>query len=52
MKWKKMADAKPEKETWLNYIIQPFNRHFFGSISYLQLLTAKDWRVCFFLKPL
>jgi hypothetical protein len=43
-----MAEAETEKETWLNYTIQPFNRHFFGSISYLQLLTTKDWQVLYF----
>jgi hypothetical protein len=37
-----MAEEKPETETWLNYTTQPFDRHFFGSISYLQLLAAKD----------
>jgi len=42
MKYKKMADAKSEKETWLNYIIQPLARQFCGSISSVQLLAAED----------
>jgi hypothetical protein len=33
-----MADAKSEKDAWLNYTIQPFARLFFGSISSMQLL--------------
>jgi len=40
-----MAEANSEKETWLNYNIQPFARHFFGSISSVQLLAAKDRHV-------
>jgi len=34
-----MAEAKSEKETWLNYTIQPFAKHFFGQISSVQQLA-------------
>jgi hypothetical protein len=47
-----MKDAKSEKDTWLNYSIQPFAGQFFGSISPVQLLAANDWHVFIFLKPL
>jgi hypothetical protein len=48
MEEKKMAEAKLEKETCLNYNIQLFVRNIFGSISSVQQLPAKDWHVIFF----
>jgi len=47
-----MAEAKSEKETWLNYTIQPFAKHSFGHISSVQQLAKRDWHVFFCLKPL
>jgi len=38
-----MAEAKSEKEKWLNYTIKLLAKNFFGSISSLQLLAAKAW---------
>jgi hypothetical protein len=39
---KKMTGRKSDKESWMNYPIQPFARKFFDVISSLQLLAAKD----------
>jgi hypothetical protein len=49
---KQMAVGKSDKGTWLNYTTQPFARKFFDVISSVQLLEAKHFHVCFFLKPL
>jgi hypothetical protein len=40
-----MAEAKSEKETWLNYNIQSFAKHFFGHISPVQQIATRDWHV-------
>jgi hypothetical protein len=39
---KQMSGRKSDKESWMNYTIQPFARKFFDDISSLQLLAAKD----------
>jgi hypothetical protein len=40
-----MAVAKAEKETRLNYTIQPLARQFFEAISSVQLSAANDSHV-------
>jgi hypothetical protein len=45
-----MAGATSEKETLLNYTIQPFARHFFDAILNVQLLAAKDYHIFFSIK--
>jgi hypothetical protein len=45
-----MADAKSDKETWLNDTIQPFYRLLFDAISAVQLLAANE-SAFFSLKP-
>jgi hypothetical protein len=45
-----MAVAKSEEETRLNFPIQPFARQFFGVLTSVQLLAAKDSNVFFSLK--
>jgi len=47
---KKMAGAKSEKETRLNYNIQRLARYFFDAISFVQLIAANDLHVFFSLK--
>jgi hypothetical protein len=47
-----MAGAKSEKETWLNYTIQPLTRVFVNDISSVQQLFLKDWHVFFSTNPL
>jgi len=47
---RQLAFGKSDKETWVNYTIQPFARQFFDVISFVQLLEAKDFHVFFFLK--
>jgi hypothetical protein len=37
-----MAGGKLEKETWLNYTLQPFARQYFDDISSVQLRAAND----------
>jgi len=38
---KQLAVGKSDKETWLNYTIQPFARQFFDVISSVRLLEVK-----------
>jgi len=40
-----MAEGKSENETWLNYTIKPYAKHFFGTISSVQQLAKRDWHV-------
>jgi len=47
-----MNVGKFERETWMNYIIQPFCSQKFVVFSFAQLLGTKDSHVCFSLKPL
>jgi len=40
-----MVGGKSDKETWLNYTIQPYARQFSDDISLVQLLAANDKHV-------
>jgi len=47
-----MTGRKSEKETWLNYTIQPLARQFLNAILSVQMLASKDRNVFFSLKLL
>jgi hypothetical protein len=47
-----MVALKSDKETWLNYIIQPLARDFLDDVPSVQLLATRDWHDFISLKPL